>query len=238
MHNIFEYNFNEDLEIIESISFPEPLSKEEIYELFKENTKESKEKIILYNIKLVLYITSIMYSQYFDQGIKNDLHSIGMIALINAVYNFDISKNNEFSTYATHCIKNEINKYVNKKRFSCYNTANLDSTIKNPKTDSETPIIDTVKADLDIEEDYLRKELFETILDIIESLPEKRKNIFKSYYGIKCKQLKQHEIAKIYGVSINAISLSLKRTLRYIKKEIKNYDYIPMKDYTYKRQKK
>lgn len=238
MNNIFEYIYNEDMSIIESIQFPDPLSKEEIYELFKENTKESKDKIVLYNIKLVFHVVKTMYRNYFDKGFKNDLYSMGMIGLIKAVKYFDITKNYEFTTYATNCIKNEIYNYVTKTRFSCYNTLNLDGTIKNSKNDSETPLLELIQTQLNIEEDYVKKESFEIVLEIIESLPEYRKEIFKSYYGINKDKLNQREIAQLHGVSTNAISQSLKRTLRHIKKEIKNYDYRPTQDYTYKRQKK
>ena len=85
------------------------LSKEEIIKLIIEaqnGSKKAKDKIIIQNIKLVIYEINKKFNNVeYD---KEDLISIGIIGLIKAINTFNIEKGYKFSTYATKCIDNEI----------------------------------------------------------------------------------------------------------------------------------
>ena len=89
------------------------LSNEEMIELFKryQNNHEmiAKEKIINGNLKLVLSILR-KYTNRTDN--LDDLFQVGVIGLIKAIDNFDLSYGLKLSTYACPMIAGEIRRYL------------------------------------------------------------------------------------------------------------------------------
>ncbi len=88
------------------------ITHEEMIELFKkynEGDNLSKEKLVKYNLKLVL---SILKKYHNKCDNMDDLFQIGVIGLIKAVENFDISFGVKFSTYAVFMIEGEIKRYI------------------------------------------------------------------------------------------------------------------------------
>ncbi len=88
------------------------LTSDETLKLFREyhdGDKSAKEKLINGNLKLVL---SILRS--FNKGNYNmdDLFQVGVIGLIKAIDNFDLSYNLKLSTYAVPLILGEIKRYI------------------------------------------------------------------------------------------------------------------------------
>lgn len=89
------------------------LSNEEMVSLFKRfnNGDESaKEELIKGNLRLVLSIL-----QTFNKNNKfnmDDLFQVGVIGLIKAIDNFDVSLNLRLSTYAVPLIIGEIKRYI------------------------------------------------------------------------------------------------------------------------------
>lgn len=89
------------------------LTEEELRDLFiqyKNGNKEAREKIILSNTNLVAYV----YGKKFANNHNNrkDLISCGLVGLIKAVDNFNLSKENKFSSFACVCINNEMLQYI------------------------------------------------------------------------------------------------------------------------------
>ena len=89
------------------------LTNEEIIELFKEYQNNhnllAKEKLINGNLKLVLSILK-KYSNRCDN--LDDLFQIGVIGLIKAIDNFDLSYGLKLSTYACPMISGEMRRYL------------------------------------------------------------------------------------------------------------------------------
>ncbi len=88
------------------------LTSKEMTDLFiayQNGDKMAKEKLINGNLKLVL---SILKS--FNKGNYNmdDLFQVGVIGLIKAIDNFDLSYNLKLSTYAVPLILGEIKRYI------------------------------------------------------------------------------------------------------------------------------
>ena len=86
-------------------TLPSPLSAEEELSLLKENNDQSRDLLIIHNLRLVVYI-----ARKFDGSGTNieDLISIGTIGLIKAVDTFKVENGARFATYAARCIQNEI----------------------------------------------------------------------------------------------------------------------------------
>ncbi len=91
----------------------EVLTNEEMTELFKRyqknNDLNAKEKLINGNLKLVLAIIK-NYTNRIDN--LDDLFQVGVIGLIKAIDNFDLSYNLKLSTYACPMISGEIRRYL------------------------------------------------------------------------------------------------------------------------------
>lgn len=91
----------------------EVLSNDEIIELFKkyQNNKDllAKERLINGNLKLVLSILK-KYTNRTDN--LDDLFQVGVIGLIKAIDNFDLSYNLKLSTYACPMIAGEMRRYL------------------------------------------------------------------------------------------------------------------------------
>ena len=80
--------------------------------LFKEldsGNQEAKEKLITGNLKLVLSILK-NYNNRVDN--MDDLFQIGVVGLIKAIDNFDLSHEVKFSTYAVPMILGEVKRYL------------------------------------------------------------------------------------------------------------------------------
>ena len=89
------------------------LSNEEMIELFNDyqnnHNDEAKEKLINGNLKLVLSILR-KYTNRTDN--LDDLFQVGVIGLIKAIDNFDLSYGLKLSTYACPMIAGEMRRYL------------------------------------------------------------------------------------------------------------------------------
>ena len=89
------------------------LTSEETKELFiryNNGDELAKDELIRGNLKLVLSIL-----KKFNKNNKfnmDDLFQVGVIGLIKAIYNFDISLNLKLSTYAVPLIIGEVKRYI------------------------------------------------------------------------------------------------------------------------------
>lgn len=88
------------------------LKSEEMIELFKRyqrGDESAKEDLVNGNLKLVLSILKKFNNQKYN---LDDLFQVGVIGLIKAIDNFDLSYNLQLSTYACPLILGEIKRYI------------------------------------------------------------------------------------------------------------------------------
>lgn len=87
------------------------LSDKEKTELFKKlkSDPNARDELIVGNLRLVLSILK-KFSNRTDN--MDDLFQIGVIGLVKAIDNFDLSYNVKFSTYAVPMIMGEIKRYL------------------------------------------------------------------------------------------------------------------------------
>ena len=88
------------------------LKSEETMELFKKYQQgdlKAKEELINGNLKLVLSILKRFNNTKYN---LDDLFQVGVIGLIKAIDNFDLSYNLKLSTYACPLILGEIKRYI------------------------------------------------------------------------------------------------------------------------------
>ena len=88
------------------------LSLEEMLELFNRyhnGDEQAKEELIKGNLKLVLSVLKSFSGRTLD---LDDLFQVGVIGLIKAIDNFDLTHQVRFSTYAVPMIIGEIKRYL------------------------------------------------------------------------------------------------------------------------------
>lgn len=197
-------------------SFPQPLSKEEEFELIqksKENDLDARNMLIERNLRLVAHVIK----KYKNIGIdQEDLISIGTIGLIKAVSTFDNNKGIRLATYAAKCIDNEVLMTIRsdkklKKEISLHGPLGTD------KEGNNIYFIDIIKYEgeeivtrLDKEE---KIKALDKILD--KTLQDREKTIIEMRYGIRNHESKtQREIAKLLNISRSYVSRIEKKALK------------------------
>lgn len=202
-------------------TLPKPLKKSELYKLLNEvknGNKEAKKTIIEHNIRLVLFIVKERFNTVdYD---KRDLVSIGNIGLIKATNTFDITKNIEFTTYATKCITNEILMFL-KKLNKYQNIDSLNKIINIDSNGNELKIEDLLYDELNLNEEYIKNETYQFVRELVSNLKEKEKKIIIMYFGFdKDKSYTQKEISEKLNISQSYVSRIIKKSLNQIRTKL------------------
>lgn len=187
---------------IESLKLQKNLSKDEIYNLLievKNGNDEAKNTLIEGNIRLVLYeVVNRFNTVSYD---KKDLVSIGIFGLIKAINTFEVTKNNEFSTYATRCIDNEILMFLRKlKKDSVVDS--LDRVIGSDRHGNELRLEDKLSYDNNLDDKIVNNEMYCYIDNLVDNLNDVDREIIKLSFGFyDNKKYTQEEIANILSVA-------------------------------------
>lgn len=159
----------------------------------------------------------------------HDAESIAFEALYNAIKDFDESKGTKLSTVATVYIYNALGSYVrslNKKRViqvvSYNNVAYEDDT-------EEHEFVDMLSSGVDIEEDYIRSELYKhtraTFNELYDMLTnETHKSILKLWSDSEFKATTV-EISKQLNVSQSYVSQVINNFKFKMKKKLEDMYY-------------
>ena len=204
------------------VSLPEPLSTEEeqiLSEKLADGDEKAREKLIEHNLRLVVYIAK----KFESSGVYiEDLISIGTIGLIKAVNTFSPEKNIKLATYASRCIENEILMHL-RKIASQKMEVSLDEPLNTDWDGNELLLADVLGSDgdeihRDIEEDDEKR----ILLQVIETLPEREKEIIDMRFGLGEKEeLTQKQVADKLGISQSYISRLEKRIIKKIGNKMK-----------------
>ena len=199
-------------------TLPSPLSAEEELSLLKENNDQSRDLLIIHNLRLVVYI-----ARKFDGSGTNieDLISIGTIGLIKAVNTFCLERNIKLATYASRSIENEILMYL-RKISSRKNEISIDEPLNVDWDGNELLLSDVLGSDgdevgrgIEIEDE---KELLN---NFVVSLPVRERQIMEMRFGMNgYKEYTQKEVADTLGISQSYISRLEKRIIVKLKKQI------------------
>ena len=207
---------------------PEPISKKELTNLFKlvkEGSAEAREKIILHNIRLVVYEINKKFMDFnYD---KDDLFSIGIIGLIKAVDSYDMTKGYEFSTYAIRCIDNEILMVMRNSK-KIINIISLENIVSRNNDDEDgIKIQDQLTDDYNLEEENEKTEIYKIIREVVNNLQNEDKEIIMLYFGFyNDHPYTQKEIANKLNISQSYVSRIIKKGLIYIERLLVKKDII------------
>lgn len=201
-----------------NFNISKPLSSKELTQEFikyKNGDKEARNKIISCNARLVIHIVK----KYQNTKINlSELFSIGIVGLVKAVDTYDLSKKIKFPSYAGVCINNEILMFLrrNKKHEK---EVSLDAPLRIGKDQDEGSFEDLLEnPNVNIIEDYEKKESIEEIKKFVSQLPELEREVIYLYFGFyKDREYSQKEIANKTGFSQSYVSRVLKRALKKLK---------------------
>lgn len=199
-------------------TLPPPLEAQEEFELLNSNTDEAHDKLIIHNLRLVVYI-----ARKFDNSGVNleDLISIGTIGLIKAVNTFCPDRNIKLATYASRCIENEILMYL-RKTSPLSREISIDEPLNTDWDGNELLLSDILGSDgeevirsIEIEDEKFQLNTF------VKGLPVREKQIMEMRFGMNgYKEYTQKEVADALGISQSYISRLEKRIINKLKKQI------------------
>lgn len=200
--------------------FLDPLSSEdeELYiNKMLEGDKESRNKLIEHNLRLVAHIVKKFDKNYQD---NDDLISIGTIGLIKGVDSYSKERGVKITTYCARCIENEILMYfrTNNKHLK---DVSLNDYVGYDKDGNEISIMDVLKVDNpDFTDEIELKDNVKALKKYMNVLTTRERKILNRRYGLNNKEEEtQKEIAKSIGISRSYVSRIEKRALTKLLKE-------------------
>ena len=206
-----------------SDTLPPPLSKQEEAEVFAglmENDPQARDKLIVHNLRLVVYIAK----KFESTGIGiEDLVSIGTIGLIKAVKTFCPTKNIKFATYASRCIENEILMFL-RKSSQYRNDLSIDEPLNIDYDGNELLLSDILGTEDDIVNKGIENEAEREILrDAVSELCDREREIMEMRFGlIDGKEKTQKEVAELIGISQSYISRLEKKIIKKLRKKLES----------------
>lgn len=212
------------LQVLNSGSFPKPLSVEEEREALaamRAGDRQARARLIEHNLRLVAHIIKKHFSHVKEQ---DDLISIGTVGLIKAVDTFDETKAPRLVTYASRCIENEILMHLRAGKKTAQ-----DVSLSEPiDTDSEgrpLTLMDVLAEDDTILEDLDRKlnarKLSGYMADCLE--PRERE-ILGLRYGLSGNPLTQWQVAQRLDISRSYVSRLETRALNKLRRRYEKGD--------------
>lgn len=200
--------------LLQSSSFPEPLTEsQERYYLKKmtEGDEEARNILIEHNLRLVAHIVK----KYPAAGENDDLISIGTIGLIKGISSYDTEKKTRLATYVARCIENEILMSIrHDKKFS--NQVSLNEPIGFDSDGNEVSLMDVLPCESeDICEKLDRENMIARLYKKIKTgLAEREQQIIRLRFGLcGCDPLPQREVADILGISRSYVSRIEKKAI-------------------------
>lgn len=202
--------------------FPPPLSAEDEakhFRLARGGSEDSRQKLILHNLRLVSHIVRKYYSGAPD---SEDLVSIGTIGLVKAIDTFKCDAGIRFATYGARCIQNEILMHfrAEKKRSS---DVSLAETIDIDRDGNPLTYMDIICTNEDLGEDLDKKTQIERALRLVNNtLDAREKQIITMRYGLfgLTKSYTQKEIAEKLNISRSYVSRIEKSALDKLREKL------------------
>lgn len=204
--------------------FPDKLStyeEEKYIKEAKEGNMESRNKLILHNLRLVAHIVKKFEPNNHD---PDDLIGIGTIGLIKGIDTYIPNKKVKLATYAAKCAENEILMYLRSDKKNSKNVS-LYEEISYDKEGNKITIMDILKTDdPDYIEEIYKNDNIELLKQYLNILTKREREIIESRYGLNNQdELTQKEIADKLNISRSYVSRLEKRaTTKILHEFIKN----------------
>lgn len=199
-------------------TLPAPLTIEEEQELLASHGQQARERLIVHNLRLVVYIARKF--ECASAGIE-DLISIGTIGLIKAVNTFCPERNIKLATYASRCIENEILMYL-RKNSSKRCEISIDEPLNTDWDGNELLLSDILGSDgEEVSRNIELQDERSMLCGFVEELPPRERQIMQMRFGMAgYEEYTQKQVADTLGISQSYISRLEKRIIVKLKKRI------------------
>ena len=187
-----------------------------------EARKEAREKLIIHNTRLVLYIAG----KYKKSGAEfEELVSHGFIGLIKGIDTFAVNKKTKLSTYLARCIDNEILMFLRKwgSVASCISLETLRSYFHYDRLyNTDFELGETVLIENGFEEELVEKIFFDCDFHkLFNKLSVNERKIIFWRFGLFGERIvTQKEIGEVLNLSQSYVSIIEKRILKKWREEL------------------
>lgn len=160
---------------------------------YKQGNKEVFDNIFMQEERQIKDIIRTFHHMEYE-----DLYQVACIGLLKAIKSYDTSKNIKFNSYMYNVVKNEI--LMSLRNNNTMKNSNMEEISTEAQTTDDLTVMDTLKSDVNIEDEYLIKEEYKELYELIDkyySKNEMKKNVM---YAL-LREEKQIDVAEKYGIS-------------------------------------
>ena len=207
-------------------AYPKPLPPDEEAVCIKkmlDGDKESKEKLIRHNMRLVAHIAK----KYAQKQNLEDTISVGSIGLIKGINTFSTNKGSTLATYLARCIENEILMMLRSdKRYK--NTVYLSDKMDTDSDGNEFTLLDVLSINeesvfLQAEQSILAKRLDSVMKS---NLTQREYEILMLRYGLMGNTPHtQFDTAQKFNISRSYVSRIETKALKKLRKVLQRQDF-------------
>jgi len=211
---------------IKNNTFPEPLSKKEEEQYFQIliqsrttklntcediiNAEHARNKLIEHNLRFVAHLVKRLN---FTKEQNEELISVGIIGLINAIDTFDTDKGVRLASYASRCINNEIFMFLRKQKrlqreVSIYDPIAPNKNLIDVLRDKTEPVSERIENKLEQVE----------VMEDLKRIPELERRVLELRYGLKNgEECPQRKVAEYLRISRSYVSRIEKKAIQSLK---------------------
>ena len=160
---------------------------------YKQGNKEVFDNIFMQEERQIKYIIKTFHHMEYE-----DLYQVACIGLLKAIKSYDTSKNIKFNSYMYNVVKNEI--LMTLRNNNTMKNSNMEEVSTEAQTTDDLTVMDTLKSDVNIEDEYLIKEEYRELYELIDKYYSKNEMKRNVMYAL-LREEKQMDVAEKYGIS-------------------------------------
>ena len=160
---------------------------------YKQGNKEVFDNIFMQEERQIKDIIKTFHHMEYE-----DLYQVACIGLLKAIKSYDTSKNIKFNSYMYNVVKNEI--LMTLRNNNTMKNSNMEEVSTEAQTTDDLTVMDTLKSDINIEDEYLVKEEYRELYELIDKYYSKNEMKRNVMYAL-LREEKQIDVAEKYGIS-------------------------------------
>ena len=160
---------------------------------YKQGNKEVFDNIFMQEERQIKDIIKTFHHMEYE-----DLYQVACIGLLKAIKSYDTSKNIKFNSYMYNVVKNEI--LMTLRNNNTMKNSNMEEVSTEAQTTDDLTVMDTLKSDVNIEDEYLIKEEYRELYELIDKYYSKNEMKRNVMYAL-LREEKQMDVAEKYGIS-------------------------------------
>ena len=160
---------------------------------YKQGNKEVFDDIFMQEERQIKDIIRTFHHMEYE-----DLYQVACIGLLKAIKSYDTSKNIKFNSYMYNVVKNEI--LMTLRNNNTMKNSNMEEVSTEAQTTDDLTVMDTLKSDVNIEDEYLVKEEYRELYELIDKYYSKNEMKRNVMYAL-LREEKQIDVAEKYGIS-------------------------------------